>query len=80
MSRRGGPGVQVLAVVAVVGLFMYGFYSYHQLNTHFRKTEEKADHLRQQHDSISAQLQGNSNLKILITCGKEFRVRIAVAS
>lgn len=58
MTRRGGPGVQVLALVAVAGLSIYGFYSYHTVSSRLKRSEEKNVNLKQQHDSISAQLQG----------------------
>ena len=58
MSRRGGPGLQVLIGVVVVGLFLYGFYSYHEVQSRLRTMEEKADRLKVEHESVSAQLQG----------------------
>ena len=60
MTRRGGTTVQAIGLVAVIGLFVYGFYSYGELQTKLRRAEEKGERLRQQHDSLSAQLQGLS--------------------
>ena len=69
MTRRSSPGIKAFGLVAVVGLFIFGMYSYHDLHTRQRRSEEKADRLRQQHDSISAQLQGDvyyiANIQIL---------------
>ena len=59
MTRRGGPGVQALAVAAVLGLCFYGMYSHHQVSSKLKRSEEKSDNLKQQHDSLAAQLQGD---------------------
>ena len=58
MSRRSGTSLQVLLATAVVGLFVYGLYSHHDIQTRLKKSDEKGERLRQQHDSLSAQLQG----------------------
>ena len=58
MTKRGSPAVQVLAVIAVVGIFLYGFYRYHDQHTRLKRSEESADKLQQKSESLSAQLQG----------------------
>ena len=59
MTRRNGVGLKVVLTVAA-GLFViYCLYSYHEIHTRLKKSDEKGERLRQQHDSLSAQLQGN---------------------
>ena len=58
MSRRNSPGVQAVVILGVVFLFLYGYYSYHQVQTRLKRSDEKAERLKQQQDSVSAQLQG----------------------
>jgi len=46
--------------VAVLGcglILIYSLYCYQEVNTKLRRSEEKADRIKQQHDSLSAQLQ-----------------------
>jgi len=59
MSKRGSPALQVLVVIAVVGAFLYGFYSYHDQQTRLKRSEGSADKLKKKTESLSAQLQGN---------------------
>jgi len=56
--KRGSPAVQVFIVIAVVGLFLYGFYRYHDQHTRLKLSEESAEKLQQKSQSLSAQLQG----------------------
>jgi len=58
MMRRSNNTVRTVAIVVAAGLFLYGLYAYHDLHTRHKRSVEKADRLRQQHDSLSAQLQG----------------------
>ncbi len=58
MMRRNTAGIKLFLIVAAGVLMLYGLYSFHELHTKLKSTEEKADRLRQQHDSLSAQLQG----------------------
>ncbi|KAK2158641.1 hypothetical protein LSH36_166g03025 [Paralvinella palmiformis] len=57
MMRRSNNTVRTVAIVVAAGLFLYGLYAYHDLHTRHKRSVEKADRLRQQHDSLSAQLQ-----------------------
>ncbi|KAI0214973.1 hypothetical protein LSAT2_032984 [Lamellibrachia satsuma] len=57
MSRRNGLGFNMVVVVVCGFIVIFGIYSYHDLHTRLRKGEEIADRLRQQHESVSAQLQ-----------------------
>ncbi len=69
MMRRGNNTVRTVAVCVTVLLFLYGLYAYHDLHTQLNKSEEKAEKLRQQHDSLSAQIQGKSqHLPIYSQC------------
>ena len=58
MTRRGGMGLKVVGSVAAGLILIYGLYSYHDVQTRLKRSEEKGERLRQQHDSLSAQLQG----------------------
>jgi len=62
MTKRGSPTVQVIIVIAVVAVFLYGFYRYHDQHTLLKRSEESADKLKQKTESLSAQLQGNTAL------------------
>ena len=54
--------------VAVGGLLVYALYSYHDIHTRLKRSEEKGDRLHQQHDSLSAQLQGTSCEDVFCCC------------
>lgn len=56
-TKRGSPAIQILIGFVVVGLFLYGFYIYHEVQTRLRRTEERADRLKTQHETVSSQLQ-----------------------
>ena len=58
MTRRGGPSAKYVAIVVVFFLCLYGFYCFHNVYTRLKNAEEKTTRLGQQHDSVSAQLQG----------------------
>lgn len=57
MTKRGSPAVQVFIVVAVVGVFLYGFYLFHDKHTRLKRSEESAHQFKQKSESLSAQLQ-----------------------
>ena len=58
MSRRKGLGFNMVIVVVCGFIVIFGIYSYHDLHTRLRKAEEVEVRLRQEHESVSAQLQG----------------------
>jgi uncharacterized ion transporter superfamily protein YfcC len=58
MHRREGSVVRVVIFISVAICFVYGVYLYHDVQTRLKKSDEKSERLRQQHDSVSAQLQG----------------------
>ena len=58
MSRRGGASIKLISVVVVGLIGLYAFYSYHDLHTRLKTSDEKLSRVSQQHDSVSAQLQG----------------------
>ena len=58
MSRRKGLGYNMVIVVVCGFIVIFGIYSYHDLHTRLRKAEEVEVRLRQEHESVSAQLQG----------------------
>ena len=64
MSRRNGLGFNMIVVVICGFIVIFGIYSYHDLHTRLRKGDEVAERLRQQHESVSAQLQGGSRSKL----------------
>ena len=67
MTRRSSSATKAIGLVGGLGLFIFAVYSYHNLNLEIKKTSDKADRLRQQHDSLSAQLQGTKlNIYTLI--------------
>ena len=59
MSRFRGPTAKYASYIVVSLVFVYGMYSYHGVSTQLRSVEDKLSHVSQQHDSVSAQLQGN---------------------
>ena len=69
MTKRGSPAVQVFIVIAVVGVFLYGFYRYHDQHTRLKRSEESTDKLKQKSESLSAQLQGITAIVLLVKCG-----------
>ena len=58
MTRRNGVGLKVILTVAICLFVVYCLYSYHEIHTRLKRTEERGERLKQQHDSLSAQLQG----------------------
>ena len=64
MSRLRSPTVKYVALVVIGIVFVYGFFSYHDVSTKLRTVEEKLSHVSQQHDSVSAQLQGNLTVQL----------------
>jgi len=59
MSRRSPSGIQAISIAVVVAIVLFGIYSYNDLHGRLRRSEEKGERLKQQQDSVSAQLQGN---------------------
>ena len=64
MTRRSGVGMKVILTVAICLFAVYCLYSYHEVHTRLKRSDEKAERLKQQHDSLSAQLQGNIRVNI----------------
>ncbi len=58
MGRRSSAGLQALALAGIVGLFLFGVYSYNDVQGRLKQTLEKAERLEQQQESVSSQLQG----------------------
>lgn len=52
--------MKALIFAGVFGFILFGLYSYHKTNTELVRITKTADRLRQEHDSVSAQLQGMS--------------------
>ena len=63
MSRKGTP--QVLAFVAVGVIFVYGFYSYNELKSALRRSDEKIKRSKLESDNLSVQLQG---IAVILNC------------
>lgn len=59
MPRRGLPGVQVVVLIGVVLLFLYGYYSFNEVKSTLRKSEEMVKRAKLDEENLSAQLQGN---------------------
>jgi len=57
MGRRGSLGIQALLVIGVISLFLFGLYSYNDVQERLKRSDEKSERLKQQEDSVSAQLQ-----------------------
>ena len=60
MSRRGSP--QVLAFVAVGVVFVYGFYSYNELKSALRRSDDSIKRSKLESDNLSTQLLGIAGL------------------
>jgi len=56
MTRKGTP--QVLAFVAVGVIFVYGFYSYNELKSAVRRSDENLKRSKIENDNLSTQLFG----------------------
>ena len=65
MSRRGTP--QVLAFVAVGVVFVYGFYSYNELKSALRRSDESIKRTKLETDNLSTQLLGLSDVVVMVT-------------
>jgi hypothetical protein len=59
MPRRGLPGVQVVVLIGVILLFVYGYYSFSELKSTLGKSEENLKRTKLEEENLSAQLQGN---------------------
>ena len=59
MPRRGLPGVQIVVLIAVVLLFVYGYYSFNELKSTLKKSEETVKRVKLEEENLSAQLQGD---------------------
>lgn len=58
MTRRNGTGPKVVAAAVLLLLVIYAIYAHNDVQNKLRTSEEKTERLRQQYDSLSAQLQG----------------------
>jgi len=59
MSRRGAPGIQVVALIGVVLVSIYGYYSYSELKSALRKSEDTVKRVTLEEENLSTQLQGS---------------------
>jgi len=57
MNRRNGAGPKLVGAAVVIVILIYGLYSHNDVQSKLRTAEEKTERLRQQYDSLSAQLQ-----------------------
>jgi len=64
MSRRGTP--QVLAFVAVGVVFVYGFYSYNELKSALRRSDESTKRSKLENDNLSTQLLGIADVVVIV--------------
>jgi len=64
MSRRGTP--QVLAFVAVGVIFVYGFYSYNELKSALRRSDENIKRSKLESDNLSTQLLGIASVVVIM--------------
>ena len=69
MSRRGTP--QVLAFVAVGVIFVYGFYSYYELKSALRRSDENIKRSKLENDNLSTQLLGMTDVIMVILYNPE---------
>lgn len=58
MARRNDSTVKAIVFTLFVGLLLFSLYSYQELHGQLRKTEERAEKLTQQHDTLAGQIQG----------------------
>ena len=58
MSRHQGQKLKVIIFVGVFVILLYGVYLYHDVHSKLIRSEERGDRMKQQHDSLAAQLQG----------------------
>ena len=63
MSRRSNPAMNALVMAGVLGFLVFAVYTYHKTNTELSRKTKSVERLTQEHDSLSAQLQGGFRRK-----------------
>jgi len=69
MGRRGLTSLRAVVVAAVVLLFVYGFYTYNELQTELKKRDSREERVKLQLDTVSSELEGNWQFTLITLFG-----------
>ena len=67
MPRRGTSSIQILVRISFIVVFIYGYYTYNELKSAFRRSEESVKRMKLQEENLSAQLQGNHLIAVCVS-------------
>jgi len=57
MGRRGLTGLRAVVVVALLGLVVYGYYTYSELQKEIHKRDSREERVKRQLDTVSSELE-----------------------